>query len=109
LKQLNSVTVQPVPAPAKIRPPGKNLYPLRISKNLFRHHPRSRFNSSDGTCDAPPGVFNCLVPEVAIFFMAVFGLPDVVCDLGHRQCKSSLDRVRLPSSPALPAAALIQV
>ena len=42
-----------------------------------------RFNGGDGGSGAAP-VFNCLVLEMAIFFIAIFGLPDVVCGLVHR-------------------------
>jgi hypothetical protein len=54
------------------------------------------FNAGDGASDALPSVFNRLLAEMTVFLVAIFSLPDVVCDLVHRRCTTSLSRVRPP-------------
>jgi hypothetical protein len=75
--------------PAKIRPPGKNL--KNFVELVLPFFTIVRFNRGDSASDAPPGFFDRLLAEAAVFFMTVFGLPDVICvsSIGGEQLAQS--------------------
>ncbi len=91
-KQLNSVTFRAVPAPAWMRPPGKELKVLQDAEELlFPSGGVLRLDGGQRMGDAAPGVDDGALGMAAVG-VPIFGFPDVMrnigCEVAHRASSS---------------------
>ena len=78
-KQLNRVTVRPVPAPARMRPAGRNWKSDSASANRPVHSAGLDFDFGKRFRDARPGVADGFVHRLAVeHLQPVFHIPDLL-------------------------------
>src|SRR3974390_1375635 len=86
-KQLNNVTLRDVPAPAWMRPPGRNLKSCRMVKKRSSQSEVFQLNAGEHARNAPP-CFRDVMFAYALIGIPILGPPhmirDVVRQLVHR-------------------------
>jgi hypothetical protein len=102
-KQLNSVTVRPVPAPAVIRPGGQVLEVLERAVEPLLPDRRLRLDLGQRAGDPPPGVLDRAVDGRAVRLLeAVLHVPDLLGDgggeAGHGDSLGRREDAKIPRS-----------